>query len=270
MTLLHGIDVSFYEPKVDWPRVAASGKVDFVFVRAGQGIVSDPSFMGHWIGARNAGLPRGAYWIYDPRYAVVKPQRQAEKFVATLNGDYGELPLVADIEKYTSGPHHGWKRWADFLEYTKALLPEAWKQRWSDFEPLIIYTGFYHWRDEGGPAWWDVSAQKYFARHLLWLAFYGRKDADLTNTPQVAKLIPLHKWIEWSFWQYADHLTMDGITGENNKPTSVDTDVFVGDRDAFNKMFKLSAPLPPLPIPKTLDERVAVLETQAQLHGWSI
>jgi len=270
--MLQGIDVSLYEPEVDWPRVVASGKVNFVFVRAGQGIVPDSSFWTHWIGARNASLPRGAYWVYDPRYRTVEPQRQAEKFIETLNGDYGELPLVADIEAYTSGPHHGWKKWADFLEYTKRLLPENFKARWSDFEPMIVYTGYYYWRDQGGPAWWDVNAQKYFAKHLLWLAYYGTGDGDLNNTPQKAKLLPLHKWLEWTFWQYADHLTMDGITNELGKSTNVDLNVFVGERDAFNEMFKLSAlpPPPPPPPPKTLAARVTVLETQAQAHGWSI
>lgn len=243
--MLHGIDISMYEPRVDWPRVVASGKANFVFIRAGQGIVPDPLFKTHWAGAKSANVPRGAYWVYDPRYKTVEPQRQAEKFIETLDSDYGELPLVADIEAYTSGPHHGWKNWEAFLKYTKRLLPEYLKARW-DFEPIMIYTGFYYWRDEGGPGWWQPDAQAYFAKHLLWLAFYGNRDGNLLNTPDKNILIPLHKWKKWTFWQYADSFTMDGITNENGQLTSVDMNIFAGNRETFNTMFKLFAgSLPP-------------------------
>ena len=121
--MIHGIDVSFYEPNIDWATVKGTGLANYAFIRAGQGIVADTHFGRHREGAKSVGIPWGAYWFYDPRYRTVNPKRQAEKFVETLGGDLGELPLVIDIEAYSKGPWHGWRNWYDFMERVKTLLP---------------------------------------------------------------------------------------------------------------------------------------------------
>src|SRR5687767_2297024 len=58
MARVRGIDVSHYQPKVDWDAVKAS--VSFVFIKAtdSTGVV-DSRFTSHWSGAKKAGLPRG-------------------------------------------------------------------------------------------------------------------------------------------------------------------------------------------------------------------
>jgi len=236
--MLHGIDVSFYEPNIDWPRVKATGLANFAFIRAGQGIAPDTHFRRHREGAKSAGIPWGAYWFYDPRYQSVNPKRQAEKFIEVLDGDLGELPMVIDIEAYSKGPWHGWRNWYDFLERVKVLVPG---------KRQVIYTGFYFWRDQG-PWASDVLRHQYFAQYDLWLAFYPQ-HADTTMTPNKAGLVPLRGWKDWTFWQYDDKQTLDGITGEViTRPANVDFNYFNGTEEQF-KMYLDADYVPPVEPP---------------------
>lgn len=61
MNLVHGVDVSIYEPNVNWRALRAQG-FRFALIRAtsSTGYV-DPKFTEHWAGARAEGILRGAY-----------------------------------------------------------------------------------------------------------------------------------------------------------------------------------------------------------------
>ena len=50
--MIHGIDVSFYEPNIDWATVKGTGLANYAFIRAGQGIVADTHFGRHREGRR--------------------------------------------------------------------------------------------------------------------------------------------------------------------------------------------------------------------------
>ena len=51
-TTLKGIDVSYYQAKIDWPAVKASGHA-FAFIRVSDGIRhEDPKFDANWAGAK--------------------------------------------------------------------------------------------------------------------------------------------------------------------------------------------------------------------------
>ena len=245
--MIKGLDISRHEWNIDWDVIKDSEYNSFVYVRAGQGTLKDERFDHHWQGARHAGIPRGAYWVYDPRYDKGKPKRQAEALLQALDGDLGELPIAADIERYTTGRWHGWKHWYDFLEYTKALLPDGWTQKFSDLglQPIMIYTGFNYW-DKEGPKANEGNANDYFAKYPLWLAWYGLDDSvpDLTLIPENAGIIPLRNWEAWTFWQYADKSTIEGVTDTNGELTDVDMNVYDGREEDFRNKFGL----PPLPL----------------------
>jgi hypothetical protein len=66
-----------------------------------------------------AGLPRGSHWFHDSR---ANPKRQAELLVQQLDGDFGELPLFADLEETYKGIYGSWQKWYDFLECLKTLV----------------------------------------------------------------------------------------------------------------------------------------------------
>src|SRR5689334_6342528 len=101
--MVRGIDVALYEPVIDWEKVLHGG-YKFAFIKCSQSY-PDPKFKEHWTNAKKAGMPRGAYHFYDPRY--ISPKSQAELFFTSLGNDLGELPFVVDIELYTVGPYVG-------------------------------------------------------------------------------------------------------------------------------------------------------------------
>lgn len=59
------IDVSNWQPNVDWSAVKRAGIIGVV-VKAGEGSKADPTFTSHIAGARRAGLPVQAYWFERP------------------------------------------------------------------------------------------------------------------------------------------------------------------------------------------------------------
>ena len=92
---VQGIDISRWQPRVDWAAVRAAG-TRFAFVKATEGGDHvDPKFLEHWRGARAAGIPVGAYhFVYWCRPA----HEQAEWFRQHIPNDPGALPPVLDVE----------------------------------------------------------------------------------------------------------------------------------------------------------------------------
>ena len=95
MNLVHGVDVSVYEPNVDWRSVRTQG-FRFALIRATSGTgYKDPKFTEHWTGAGAAGILRGAYhYLFGSQDA----RKQAEFFIETVGADKGELPPIVDLE----------------------------------------------------------------------------------------------------------------------------------------------------------------------------
>ncbi|MCL4529278.1 MAG: SH3 domain-containing protein [Chloroflexi bacterium] len=238
MSNVIGPDVSFYEDKPETPQGIDYEKMrksaGFVIVRAGQNLWADPIFTVTWADARASGIARGSYWFYDSR---ADPKRQAEKYVETLGGDLGELPLFCDFEETYKGPYKGWKQWYTFIERLKTLVGT---------KEIGIYTAFYYWRDNAPNAIFQSANLEYFHQYPLWIAYYG------VATPSIPK-----PWgtTEWLFWQYTD--SGDGpLYGAESK--SIDLNYFNGDAQALTKRFNLSSanplpPPPPNPTPSTLD-----------------
>ena len=106
------------------------------------------------------------------------------------------------------------------LEDADGLKPDAvwaWVQSFAAAvrartgRPIIIYTGYYFWRDQVGDPLNNLDAP-------LWIAAY-------IPTP----LIP-RAWGSWTFWQHTDALSVPGIKGR------VDGDYFNGPREQLLKL----------------------------------
>src|SRR5262249_54928117 len=91
-----GIDVSYYQEAIDWPRVQRAG-IGFAFIRLADGTtVRAPRFAFNWSESRRAGIARGAYLFFRPDQDIAA---QADLMIAALRGsDRGDLPPVLDIE----------------------------------------------------------------------------------------------------------------------------------------------------------------------------
>ena len=186
-----GIDVSYYQEAIDWPRVRRAG-IRFAFIRLSDGAAQrDPRFATNWAEARRAGVARGAYLFFRPDQDIAA---QADLMIGAMRGrDPDDLPPVIDIEADAGLP---------------AAVVAARARAWIDrvraslgVEP-IVYTGSDLWRTGGGQA---------LASQPLWIAHYTQGCPTLPSP-----------WTRWTFWQHTDRGAVPGIEG------AVDLDLFAG------------------------------------------
>lgn len=211
MTLAQGIDVSRWQPSIDWQRVADFG-ISFAFIKASQSNFGDPLFSQHWAGAKAARLLRGAYHYLVPDLDGAK---QAAAFLKILGNDPGELPPVLDIEARTQNP----AQYAAYSETWLKIVEDALKRR-----PLI-YTAAWYWNSTmliGGkyPAW--------APNYPLWVAHYPLKEGfpPLTDIEDGKYKPAMPKsWTSWTFWQYTERGRVDGIVTDG-RPANVDLNAF--------------------------------------------
>lgn len=204
MATVPGIDVSYWNAGIDWPKVRAAGQ-RFVFAKASEGDgYLDPTFDDNWRGAKAAGLLRGAYHFFR---ANLDAKKQASKFidyVKSMNDD-GELPPVLDIETGDGQSRDKIiaraKTWLDLVEAAFNRKP-------------IIYSGQYFLQDYfseagGGPPAWARD-------YPLWLAQYPN-----TYVEGAQPYLP-RGWFKWTFWQYSEKGRVNGINAK------VDLNLFNG------------------------------------------
>ena len=186
-----GIDVSYHQGDITWPRVRRAG-IKFAFIRVSDGTyVTDTKFPANWSGAQRAKIKRGAYQFFRPELSAID---QADVLIRHLRlYGMGELPPVIDIEDTGGLPLS-----------TVVANAQVWIERVRTelkVEP-IVYTN---------PGMWQWRGAAELATQPLWLAHYT------TGCPTVPQ-----GWVRWRFWQYTDNGRIDGIDGP------VDLNVFDG------------------------------------------
>jgi len=199
-----GIDVSYYQGDIAWPRVHRAG-VRFAFIRVSDGsTIQDTKFAANWSGAHNAKILRGAYQFFRPEES---PVAQADVMIKALREHgRGELPPVIDVETDGGLPLATVVRNAKiWIEHVRSQL---------GVEP-IVYTNPGMWR-------WQGAGE--LARQALWVAHY---------TEQCPSLPP--PWTRWAFWQYTENGRIAGINGP------VDLDVFDGSVEELRRNAHMAA-----------------------------
>ena len=205
-----GIDVSHYQPAIDWDAVVRSG-FQYCFVKATEGAAAvDRSFARHWRDSRRAGLIRGAYHFFRP---AVSPLVQASLFVRTVQRlQPGDLPPVLDLESPED--------WLGIATGERAELALAWLEAVEQHLGVapIIYLS---------PAFASdtLANASPLARYRVWVAQY-----TMAEWPSIPK-----PWKAWTFWQHGNDRT-SGIS------VPVDLNRFNGSRDDLKA---LTVPAPP-------------------------
>jgi GH25 family lysozyme M1 (1,4-beta-N-acetylmuramidase) len=224
MATVPGIDVSYWDSGIDWPKVRATGQ-RFMVAKATEGIsYKDPTFDDNWFGAKSAGLLRGAYHFYR---CNVDAKKQADYFIDYVRSvkDDGELPPVLDLETNDGMTKEkivpAVKIWLDRVESAFGKKP-------------IIYSGQYFLQDflvvaGGGPPAWAKD-------YPLWLAQYPNNYQD-----GMKPFLP-RGWFTWTIWQYSDKGVVNGINA------SVDMNVFNG---TLEELYKFAGAKIPDQKPKT-------------------
>ena len=192
-----GIDISKYQGKVNFKKVKASG-ITYVFIRATEGITyQDVDFKSNIAAARAAGLVVGAYHFYETNDA---PAAQLNNFKNMASLQSGDLPPVIDIEKLHNN---------DSIDLTKNIqIFVDGLESYYGVKP-IIYSGY-------------NFANKYmkgFGGYPLWLAEY---EVTKPNLPE--------GWSDWTFWQWSQSNTVDGLDG------NVDADRYNGSKASFDAL----------------------------------
>jgi lysozyme len=211
---IEGVDVSYYQPRVDWAAARKAG-VSFAFLRVSDGAsFLDPEFAPSWPSAGKAGIVRGPYQFFRPGE---DPIAQADLLITTIRAQGGlqpgDLPPVLDVEVTDDIPvariRAGMRRWLDRVEGAFGRRP-------------MIYTS---------PGFWDgLGAEATFARYPLWVAHWE------TACPGVPGA-----WTTWTFWQTTDHAEIPGIPG------AVDRDRFNGTLAELRAFAGAAEPAPAKP-----------------------
>jgi lysozyme len=200
-----GIDISHYQPDVEWETVKSS--ISFVFIKATDSTSGvDPRFSTHWSGAKKAGVPRGAYHFFHPKKEV---DAQVANFMKHVKPDPGELPPVVDVEEYRD-EYKGLTcdQLASMLQrFSQGVEKEFGRKP-------MIYTNHQTWQE-------SFCNHPYFQDHALWLAQYSNHPEP--KLPQ--------GWSRWHFWQYTESGKVAGISG------AVDQSHFNGTEEDLRALF---------------------------------
>lgn len=91
----YGIDVSAYQGRIDWGKVAGD-HVSFAYIKATEGgDFTDRRFAANWRAARQAGVARGAYHFFS---LCSSGLAQARNYLTTVPADPTALAPAVDLE----------------------------------------------------------------------------------------------------------------------------------------------------------------------------
>lgn len=175
---VHGIDVSHFQGKIDWPMIRDQG-VSFAFIKATEGLDHcDTMFYNHWKSIKLANVKRGAYHFFIPN---IDATEQAQNFLMNVSLQNGDLPPVLDMEITDhENPEELVKSIREWLETVSTAF---------NAKP-IIYTNL--------KAYYRFIAGR-FDEYPIWIARYSEKAPELGNDKK------------WDFWQYDNNGKVNGI-----------------------------------------------------------
>lgn len=180
-----GIDLSKHNGKVDFAKVKASGKVDYVMLRAGLGRLSsqkDQMFETYYKEAKANGFPVGAYW-YSYAMSEDEARQEADAFLSVIKGKKFEYPVYYDVEEekqFKLGKEKVSAIIRAFLERVEAQ--NYWVGLYGSYSSLTTYT-----------------AQDIRDRYAIWLAHWNVKKSPYKG--------------QYGMWQYGVS-RIAGITGD--------------------------------------------------------
>lgn len=184
------IDVSEYQPNIDYAKVKAAG-IGGAILRCGytgwgssHSLNADKCFEKHYAGFQAAGVPVGAYY-YSTADTVDFAKKEAEFVQSLLKGKRLELPIYFDVENN--------ERQAVL---SMALLTEIADAFCSAMEDAGYFVGVY-----ANTSWFTskLNHAELAEKYTIWLADYRGDNANKT--------------LKRDIWQYSSKGKVDGIAG---------------------------------------------------------
>ena len=184
------IDVSEYQPNIDYAKVKAAG-IGGAILRCGytgwgssHSLNADKCFEKHYAGFQSAGVPVGAYY-YSTADSVDFAKKEAGFVQSLLKGKQFAFPVYYDIE---NNERQG--------KLSKALLTEIADAFCTAMESAGYFVGVY------ANTSWFTSKLDHAAlaeKYTIWLADYRGSNADRT--------------LKRDIWQYSSTGSVNGING---------------------------------------------------------
>lgn len=195
--LLAGIDVSYYQGRVNWSKVL-SDNINYVYLKATDGITyTDPRFHENQNALIEKRVPHGAYHFFEPNDDGVK---QAKNFLSQIEIHKNMLPPVLDIELNKGVENELLKKRAK--EWLETVTLEL------GCRPIIYsYSSFY-----------ENNLGSDFSEYPVWIADYEKEP----NTPNPATQLLM--------WQHTQKGDVAGID------TMVDKNLFFGNSCRLNSI----------------------------------
>ena len=192
---LLGIDVSSYQGKPDWKKVAKTVKVAILRVHQKTGI--DTSFEHNYKGCVDNGILVGVY-KYSYAKTVAEAEKEADAVLNVLNKRHLDFPVFYDLE------------WAEQRKLGKTAISNIAKAFLNKITKAGYKTGIYCNTD-----WYKNVLDTKTLNYDYWIAAYPSND----NGTVQERLKPS----TGIGWQYSSKGTVEGISG------SVDMDLFFTD-----------------------------------------
>lgn len=180
-----GIDVSHYQGRIDWKRVAREAKVSYAYIKCSEGAtIQDEYYTRNIREARQNGLMVGAYHFYRP---ASSPEDQLANMTAIAK--VGEMDLVPIIDIEQRGNESQERFIAKLTKFIIAVEKHYGKRP-------MLYTGqnFYNKNLAGA-----------FSNYTWMIAKYIEEPPILTDN------------LDYSFWQYTSKARVPGINGNVDK-----------------------------------------------------
>jgi GH25 family lysozyme M1 (1,4-beta-N-acetylmuramidase) len=189
---VRGIDVSHYQGRIDWQRVAAAG-YRFVFAKATEGVrYVDPTYVRNKTGAEREGLVFGAYHFANPDARPNDAVREANHFLDRARLIPGNIVPVLDLETTGGLSHRRLTHWIlTWMRHVRDRL---------GVRP-ILYTSPLGWQLRTG----DTATIARAGYEQLWVAHWGVEEPT----------VPAGHWDRhgWTFWQRSECGSVPGVGG---------------------------------------------------------
>lgn len=214
---MKGIDLSKHNGFVDWTKVKASGKVDYVILRAGYGKVAsqeDSMFEEYYKGAKSVGLPVGAYW-YSYAMNEEEARKEADVFLTVIKNKQFEMPVYYDVEEkaqFDLGKAKVSAIIRAFLERVESH--DYWVGLYGSYSSLVTFTES-DIRDRYAIwlAHWNVKKSPYKGQYGMWQYGVGKISGIKGDVD-----------VDECYEDYPSLIKAAGDNGfKNNNTVSVDT-----------------------------------------------
>ncbi len=201
---LHGVDVSHYQGRIDWSKLARQD-VDFAFIKATEGSsYLDECFFDNWEAVEKTDLYIGAYHFFS---FDSEGEKQAAFYIETVGNLSGKLVPAVDVEFYGDKESNPPAKEEVVAELKKMLtaLEDYYQVKPVIYSTYTVYNKYIKGEFEEYPLW---------IRNV-----YYPPVGNLRNG--------------WTFWQYTDTAVLEGYEGTEKY---IDMNVFKGNIGELNEL----------------------------------